>query len=157
MFYIGIENHISPKSILDFFHTLLPHLHSEIYEDAYCYEEPTPDIAINYYESPSEFKVVIEVSLLHKQIDEDTLCSIYTELSRLLANQFRCKTLCEGTHYGDNPTYPGYSLIWNNNKAFLADDYGCDFFDEGGGPVKILREISVDSKTQHGVLQQVLT
>lgn len=156
MFYIGIENKVNSKHILDFFNDLFPQLNIEIYEDFYTYEDPIPDIVINYYDNGSEFTVVLDVSILHKTIDENTLCHIYTELSRLISNKFNCRTICEGTRYGENAKYPGYSLIWDNNQSYLADDYGSDFFDEGGGRVKIRKEISIDLEIQRFVLKKAL-
>jgi len=93
-------------------------------------------------ENKSEFPLVID---LNYKCSNGYQCyrknlHFAKELSILL----KCKTICggDGSYPGDNN--PFWCVIWDNGRAYLADD--CDSVfggDEDGGEVKIVRRIHI--------------
>jgi hypothetical protein len=64
------------------------------------------------------------------------------ELARRFARAYNCRSICDGSDYGDYPS-PYWDIIWDQGRSFLADDCDTEFGDRSGGPVKIVREISL--------------
>lgn len=100
-------------------------------------------------ESESEFPTVIIINFFFNRIydiEGSAITRILIELAKYFALRLDCRTVCEGTDYGDKLDFPYYSIIWDRNRSYLADDCNSKFFDDGDKPVRIIKEISIPNE-----------
>jgi hypothetical protein len=65
-------------------------------------------------------------------------------LGRKLAREFRCRSLCECPESATDGT-PYASLLWDDDRPFLADDSNSALFDGEGGAVRVVRGVDAPS------------
>ncbi|HHS99812.1 MAG TPA: hypothetical protein ENK73_03055 [Thiomicrospira sp.] len=93
-------------------------------------------------ENKSEFPFVIDLG--YNKCSNGYQCyrknlHFAKELSLLLG----CKTICDGSYHGDDNS-PFWCIIWDNGRAYLADDCGSVFGGtEDGGEVEIVRRVHI--------------
>jgi hypothetical protein len=114
------------------------------------WEEPVPrsedpaaweaDIVFELYGNESEFPQIVEFNRFPGE--HPSAVPIGIELARLFAERFSCRTLSDGTGFGDDDS-PYWLVVWDKGVPHLADDCGTLFADGEGGPVKVLRPIEV--------------
>ncbi|MDP7286447.1 MAG: hypothetical protein QGH94_00495 [Phycisphaerae bacterium] len=93
------------------------------------------DVLMWVCENPSEFPVGLGVSV--SLIDGVDYEHWLIELARVLSVEFACRTICDGSEFGDSGG-PYWSIVWDNGTPFLADDAGTTIGDGEGGPVRIV-------------------
>jgi ribA/ribD-fused uncharacterized protein len=79
-----------------------------------------------------------------------------TELARWFSKHFNCQTICDGSCHGENKSYQGYSLIWGHDKAYLVEDFGRKFMNEGGACVKILKLIVINNQKNINLFEKAI-
>lgn len=72
----------------------------------------------------------------------DHAVAIGWSLARRLAAAYTCRTICDGTGFGDDDA-PHWTVVWQDDQAYLASDAGTDFGDGAGGPVRLGRRLDV--------------
>jgi len=102
------------------------------------------DILFQVEYNKSEFPTAIHIDRFPGSQDEAVIMPTMIELARMFANLFACRTIRDGSDYGDDEA-PYWDIIWDKGKSFLADDCDTEFGDQTGGAVKIVREISLPS------------
>lgn len=65
---------------------------------------------------------------------------IRVEVARLLAEHFNCRSVTDGSGFGDDDS-PYWSVVWEGDRAYLADDSNSSYADGEGGDVRIVRPI----------------
>lgn len=107
------------------------------------------DILFQIYYNKSEFPTGIHLDKYPGPQDEAVIMPVMIELARRFARAYNCRSICDGSGYGDTPS-PYWDIIWDNGKSFLADDCDTEFGDQSGGAVRIIREISLPSSVLDG-------
>lgn len=92
----------------------------------------------------SEFPTAIQFDRFPGPQDEAVVQATMIELARMFATMFACRTITDGSGYGEDDL-PYWDIIWDSGRSFLADDCDSEFGDQTGGAVKIVREISLPS------------
>ena len=105
-----------------------------------------PDILFRIEYNASEFSTCIFFDAFPGPQDETVLMPVMMELARRFADAFGCRTICDGSGYGDSQA-PYWGIVWNAGKSFLADDSDTLFLDQEGGAVKIIRELDLPKVT----------
>ena len=102
----------------------------------------------------SEFPVVLTIDVFPGPQDEPQVMIVMIDLARRFAEAFSCRTICDGSGYGDSSA-PFWSIIWDEGSAYLADDCNTVFADGEGGAVRVVREIQlpVSRLDSRGLLQ----
>ena len=97
-----------------------------------------PDVVATLDYNGSEFPQVVHFTWWPKDSDEPN--DFF--LAKDWGVKFSCLTIIDGSGYGDDDS-PFWSVVYDDNVYYLADDCGSAFGDdeEGNGPVKILRPI----------------
>ena len=101
-----------------------------------------PDIVVDVQENPSEFPTLVGVNVFPGPQEEPLVMRVMFELAARFAEAFACRTICDGSGYGDTPG-EYWSMIHEGGRFYLADDTGTVFIDGEGGEVRIVREIVV--------------
>jgi hypothetical protein len=94
----------------------------------------------------SEFPTLIHFDAFPGLQDEAHLMPTMIELGRKFAETFGCRTICDGSGYGDDQS-PYWAIVWDSGKSFLTDDCGTLFADHEGGRVKTIRELHLPLTT----------
>ena len=103
-----------------------------------------PEIFIKLDENDSEFPLLL--NLYKFEADEDKRQNVSIALAKYLSESMNCKTICDGTGFGDDDS-PYWSIVWDNGVAYLADDCGSTFGDgKKDKPVLITRKIEVKTE-----------
>ncbi len=105
-----------------------------------------PPIVIGLDANESEFPTRVVFTVFPGPEDEAVVMPVTIELARRFSAAFGCRTICDGSGYGDSPS-PYWSIIWDADKAYLADDVNTIFGDGEGGEVAIVRELRLDRIT----------
>jgi hypothetical protein len=104
----------------------------------------TADILFQVEYNKGEFPTGIHFDKFPGSQIEAVIQPTMIELARMFANSFDCRTIYDGSAYGDDAS-PYWDIIWEKGRSFLADDCDTEFGDQTGGVVKIVREISLPS------------
>lgn len=105
-----------------------------------------PDILFRIEQNASEFPICIQFDAFPGPQAETVIMPVMIELARRFADAFGCRSICDGSGYGDSQA-PYWDIVWDSGKSFLADD-GCTLFgDQAGGAVKIIREVDLPKVT----------
>ena len=102
------------------------------------------DVRVVRSESPSELPTGIQVNArLREGTDYEAWLR---EIARSLSEMLNCRTIVDGTRFGDSPS-PYWSLVFDGSVAYLADDLGSAFGEDDpkGGPVRIIRQLRAES------------
>ena len=102
------------------------------------------DVLFQVEHKRSEFPTAIQFDRFPGPQDEAVIQPTMIELARMFATAFACRTITDGSGYGDDDS-PYWDIIWDGGRSFLADDCDTEFGDQAGGSVKIVREISLPS------------
>jgi hypothetical protein len=102
----------------------------------------TADILFQVFYNKSEFPTGIHLDRFPGPQDEAVIMPTMIELARLFSTAFTCRTICDGSGYGDDES-PYWDIIWDKGKSYLADDCDTKFGDLTGGVIKIVREITL--------------
>ena len=102
------------------------------------------DILFQVEHNRSEFPTTIQFDRFPGPQNEAVIQSTMIELARMFATVFACRTITDGSAYGEDDS-PYWDIIWDNGRSFLADDCDSEFADRRGGPVKVARELSLPS------------
>lgn len=102
------------------------------------------DILFQVDYNGSEFPTVIHFDRFPGPQDEAVAQPAMIELARMFAIAFACRTITDGSGCGDDDS-PFWNIIWDGGRSFLADDCNTEFRDQTGGPVRIVRGISLPS------------
>lgn len=105
-------------------------------------ETPWPPIVINLDSNESEFPICIRFCLFPALREEAAVLPVMIELARRFSSAYGCRTICDGSGYGDSPS-PYWSIIWEAGKSYLANDSSTMFGDGEGGEVAIVREVQI--------------
>lgn len=99
----------------------------------------SPQVAVYLTENPSEFPCGLDlgVDLAAGRNTQHWLIG----LARALSLTFNCRTLCDGSGFGDDGS-PYWSIVWDRGVPFLGDDAGSTIGDGEGGPVRIVRRLA---------------
>ena len=91
----------------------------------------------------SEFPVLVDFYKL--EVDEVNLQSLNIKVAKMLSEKIDCKTICDGSGYGDDDS-PYWSIVWDKGVSYLADDCGTSFGDsEYKKPVNIVKRINIEA------------
>jgi hypothetical protein len=107
---------------------------------------PWPPIVVGLHENASEFPILIDLTVFPGPQDEAVVLPVMIELARRFAAAFGCRTICDGSGHGDDRS-PYWSIVWDGDRAYLADDAGTAFADGEGGEVAIVRELRLPRVT----------
>lgn len=154
-FEIGIEAKASREQILSVVKGWFPTLSVGESEELIA-GGPRTDIVIEVIDHSSEFRTKVDFFTFPGPDDAATFYPVVREVARMFSERFGCRSTCEAIGYGDPEDYPGTAIVWDAGRAFLADDYGTDYGDGEGGPVRIVRPISVDSEKDRSVLMEAV-
>lgn len=89
-------------------------------------------------ENHSEFPLGLDVDVL---LDEGgNMQHWLLGLARALSIDLSCRTICDGTGFGDDES-PYWSVVWDQGVPYLADDLNSIFVDGEGGPIRIVRRL----------------
>ena len=100
--------------------------------------EAPVDVVVLVEPNESEFPLGLQIGA---QIQDGRDSEAWLRgLARALGEQFGTSAICDGSPYGDN-NGPYWSLVFDANAAYLADDLDTTFADGRGGPVKIVRKL----------------
>jgi hypothetical protein len=102
------------------------------------------DILFQVEYNDSEFPTVIHLDRFPGLQDEEVVHSTMLALARMFASTFACRTITDGSGCGDDDS-PCWAIIWDKDRAFLADICHTQFGDQTGKPVKVVREIPLPS------------
>jgi hypothetical protein len=102
------------------------------------------DILFQVEYNSSEFPTAIHFDRFPGPQDEAVVQPTMIELARMFATAFACRTITDGSGYGDDDS-PYWDIIWDKGRSFLVDDCNTEFRDQTGGSVRIVREISLSS------------
>jgi|WetSurMetagenome_2_1015567.scaffolds.fasta_scaffold43660_1 hypothetical protein len=109
---------------------------------------PTPweevaDVVFDVGRPRGEFRTLLTLYLFRfTQADSQRLAPA---LTGALARTLGCRTYCDGTGYGPDST-PYWGLIFMPDGAcWLADDSNTDFGDGAGGPVRLVRQLHIET------------
>ena len=105
-----------------------------------------PPIVIGLEANESEFPTRVDFALFPGPQDEAVIMPVMIELARRFSAAFGCRTICDGSGYGDSPS-PYWSIVWDAGTAYLADDVETAFADGEGGEVAIVRELRLPRVT----------
>ncbi len=102
------------------------------------------DKSIVFYtikKNESEFPTVIEFLWF-----EDYLPGVRIDIyiAYYLSRVFNCWTITDATGLGIDKNVPYWDIVFDCGKAYLGDDSGTKFFDEGEEPVKLVRELDLN-------------
>jgi hypothetical protein len=100
------------------------------------------DILFRVVDTQSEFPTGIHIDRWPGFHDDAVVYATMTELARMFAAALGCRTICDGSEYGDSDA-PYWAIIWDAGRSFLADTCDTRFEDEGDGDVRIVREVYV--------------
>lgn len=108
----------------------------------WCDEDPllaaAADITVRMTENHSEFPIGLDVDVL---LDEGgNMQHWLLGLARSLSIELSCRTICDGTGFGDDES-PCWSLVWERGVPYLADDLNSALADGEGGAVRIVRRV----------------
>lgn len=112
-------------------------------------------IAFHIDKNESEFPCVIQIDWFPGKQDEKLIMPVMIELARKFSITLKCNTICDGSGYGDDEAYPGDTIVWKEKRSYLADDYCTMFGDGEGEPVRIEKEIEIDTKQNKQILDRV--
>jgi hypothetical protein len=101
-----------------------------------------PDILFRVEYNSSEFPTAIHFDAFPGPQDEAVIMRVMIELARRFANAFGCRTICDGSGYGDSQS-PYWDIIWEGGRSFLADDCDTLFADQTGGAVRVIRQLDL--------------
>lgn len=156
---IGLEVRVSNERVRRLLGQWFPSFSVGEVNELVAADQPWPPIVFEVVPLDSEYRS--KISLCNFPGPEgpenaDLFYPAVRELARRLAEHFDCRTICEAIGFGDPEGYPGTALVWEGGKPFLADDYGTDFGDGEGGPVRIRRPLELDSEKDAAALAAVL-
>lgn len=155
-FDVGIEAKVSNEVILSVLRGWFPTLSVTDADELISRDRPWTDIVISAMDHESDFQTKVDFYQFPGPDDESVFYSVAREIARMLSDHFECRSICEAKEHGHEPDYPGTSIVWDEGSAFLADDYGTDYGDGEGGPVRIEKPISIDSEKDSLVLKKVV-
>lgn len=98
------------------------------------------DILFTVEAIQSEFLTAVRFDLFPGPQDEAVVQPTMIALGRMFAEAFDCRTICDGSAYGDDDG-PFWDIIWEGGRSYLADDCDSAFINGVGGPVKIVRQL----------------
>ena len=153
--WVGLSLPKSPADILKALKTCFSPLEIGFFNTLVEEELPWPPIVIDVVPNESEFPVVVEFYQFPGAQDEQQMMPVMIELAGRFSDAFQCRTICDGSGYGDDDS-PYWSIIWDHGVAYLADDGGSLFGDGEGGPVRIVRELDLDREPYKDILHSVL-
>ena len=155
-FEIGLESSIPKETILSVLRDWFPALSLGESDELIAEGRPWTEIVIHVMDHPSEFRTKIVFYVFPGSEDDPVFYSIVREVARRFSEHFGCRSICEAVGWGDPEGYPGTAIVWDAGRAFLADDYGTDYGDGEGGPVRIRKPIHVDSGRDRSVLTRAV-
>ena len=116
-------------------------------------EAPWPPIvySVEYRSEVTDFPTYVGFDCFPGPAEHAVVAGIV--LARRFAAALSCKSLCDGSGLGDDPS-PYWSLLWDGDRLFLADDCNTAFADGQGRLVRIVRERPVPALDldAHGAL-----
>ena len=74
--------------------------------------------------------------------NDNEAVAVANALARNFAATYQCRSLTDGSGYGDDQS-PYWCILWEGAQAYLADDCNTAFADGEGGNVKIVRPILI--------------
>lgn len=155
-FYVGFDRDNSSDTFRLFWQNWLPdHQILELDQALDC-EQPWPTLVFERVENTSEFPVCFDIVHLDGLQDEIQTQKMAVETARRMSQAWHCKSICEGTMFGEKVGFPGYALVWSENQPILADDYGTDFGDGEGGPVRKIKDLHLDIKSLSNEFEQFM-
>ncbi|MCA9315751.1 MAG: hypothetical protein KDB73_09695 [Planctomycetes bacterium] len=143
-FYVGIALRLSLEDVKRVLREMFPA--TTVHESAEfraTFRGQYSGIVFDMYTNESEFPVYLDFATFPGPQDEDVLQPVAIELARRISVALGCRTICEGSLYGDNPHLPCYGVMWDVNRAWLVDEGDFATYDEGGGPVELIRPLEI--------------
>jgi hypothetical protein len=153
--WVALSVNRSSEDILAALKNWFSHLEIGVFNKLVEEDLPWPSIVIDVVRNESEFPVVIQFYQFPGPQDEQQIMPVMTELAGRFSDAFQCRTICDGSGYGDDDS-PYWSVIWDHGVAYLADDGETLFGDGEGGPVRIVRKLDLDREPCRDILRSVL-
>ncbi|MEM7530555.1 MAG: hypothetical protein AAF639_00120 [Chloroflexota bacterium] len=154
--WLGLSVVKTPVEVISTLQAWFPTLKIGDYEVLIESNQDWPPIVIWVSENKSEFPTGVSIELFPGPQDEGYEMPVVIELARRFAEAYDCQTICDGSGYGEVEHYPGYAIVWKDGVPYLADDYGSEFADQLGEPVRIIKPIQIDSTRNADCVKTVI-
>jgi hypothetical protein len=107
---------------------------------------PWPPIVFTLRRSPeaSDFPSLVDFDAFPG--DDDKAVAIGLALARRFSDALNCRAVSDGSGLGDDSS-PYWSVVWDDGRAYLADDAGAALADGEGGALRIIRELTLSVGT----------
>jgi hypothetical protein len=150
-FYVGLGKNVTPKEIKEIIAKKFPDaiLYQSSFEEvgtvldrmniSNINDENKKLILFELNDNPSEFPCVIDFHIFQFEVP-DMRIDIF--LARYFSEILHCRTIADGTGLGLGSS-PYYSIVFDNGRAYLADDSFTKFAYDGEQAVRINKEIDI--------------
>lgn len=136
---IGASTILMPATLRKILASALPLCSVEVTDSDFS--APPADVVVAITRNRSEFPMSIDVVV--SLVDGVSPQRWLLELSRRISVAASCRTICDGTGFGDDPS-PYWSIVWDNGMAHLADDVDSVIADGDGRPVRLIRRLDLE-------------
>jgi hypothetical protein len=100
------------------------------------------DVLIQVEHGTGDFPTGIHIDRFPGPHEEAVVQPTMVELARRFACAFDCRTMCDGSGYGDDDA-PCWTIVWDRGTSFLVDDSAPERGVQARGGVRLVREISL--------------
>lgn len=146
--WVGFSRLVTADDLVPLFRHWFPTCSVEVFDPAAEEYQPA-DILLLLEHGPAE-DFPVRLDLVEFPGPQEAAVEVSHVLARRLAAALDCRTIADGTGYGDDPS-PYWSIIWEpTGAAYLADDSGSAFGDGDGGPVRVVRALELPARALDG-------
>jgi hypothetical protein len=139
--HVGLSVEIDAGEIKRCLATWFPTVEVMTMDDAIASNaNPWPPIVFTAIANASEFPTLVTFDAFPG--DSGMEVAIGLALARLFSESLRCRAVSDGSGLGGD-SLPYWSIIQDGDRAFLVDDCGSTFVDGEGGPLRVVRELSL--------------
>lgn len=137
--WVALSSKVTEEQVAAFLAECFPDVDSMAEEAAMQHSEEWPPVVFSLDEiAAPDFPCYLSFACFPGP--EQDGVAVGAALAQRLSDALACRTLCDGSGWGDDES-PYWSILWEDARPYLADDAGTDFADGGGGPVRVVREL----------------
>lgn len=140
---IGIDRKIEREIIKSLISDIFKNLRIHYFDQETSWEIEDEDkldensICFSLIKNESEFPIKIEITRTPDENNEER----EQYLAKIISDRLKCKTITNYQEPDKPKDIPSDSIIFDNGRAYLANDYNTIWADGVGGKVEILKEI----------------